>query len=92
MIDQLRSTEWKPLGPRQFVDRRVQYKSKHGVLARYGVRAYKAVIVRRGDDGKAEYDSCPHAHMKMKTARKCAEKEARRRNRELKNTIPTEEA
>lgn len=83
--------EWRAVGPRQFVDKRMQYKRNSGVLARYGVRAYKGAIVRRGENGKAEYDSCPHAHAKIKTARECAEKEARRRNRLLKKAQTEEQ-
>jgi hypothetical protein len=83
--------DWWPVGPRQFMDRRMALKRDVGIV-RYAVRAYRGVIVRRGADGKAEYDKCPHAHQKQGAARKCAEKEARRRNREArKATSPTEE-
>lgn len=82
--DRFRTTEWKPLGPRQFADRRMALKRDVG-LVRYSVRAYHGVIIRRNPDtGRPEYDSCPHAHSKQSAARKCAEKEARRRNREAK--------
>jgi hypothetical protein len=84
-------TEWRAVGARQFVDKRMQFKRNSGVLARYGVRAYKGAIVRRSETGKAEYDSCPHAHAKIKTARQCAEKEARRRNRLLKKAKTEEQ-
>lgn len=75
--------DWWPVGARQFTDRRVALRRDAG-LVRYGVRAYRGVIVRRQANGKPEYDNCPHAHNKPGVARKCAEKEARRRNREAK--------
>lgn len=72
--------DWTALGPRQFTDRRLRLTRNSG-LVNQNVRAYRGYIVRKGADGP-DYDHCPHAHNKPGAARKCAEKEARRRNRE----------
>lgn len=79
----IKQAEWKPLGPRQFIDKRMRLTRDSGIVYQH-VRAFRGQIVRRGPDGKPEYDHCPHAHNKPKVARQCAEREARRRNRELK--------
>jgi hypothetical protein len=76
-------TEWTAIHPRQFIDRRMRLTRESGIV-RQSVRAFRGQIVRRGEDGQAEYDHCGHAHNKPKVARQCAEREARRRNRELK--------
>lgn len=87
----MRDTKWYPQGPRSFVDRRMALKRDVG-LVRYAVRAYRGAIMRRDEDGKREYDHCGHAHMKPKVARACAEKEARRRNRELAKQATEEQS
>jgi hypothetical protein len=73
-------TVWRVIHPKQFVDKRVRLTRDSG-LVHQSVRAYKGAIVRKGADGKAEYAHCAHAHSKMGAARKCAEREARKRNR-----------
>jgi hypothetical protein len=78
-----KATEWKAIHPRSFIDKRTRLTRESGIVYQH-VRAFRAQIVRRGDDGKAEHDHCGHAHNKPKAARACAEREARRRNRELK--------
>jgi hypothetical protein len=79
----IKAAEWVAIRPRQFIDRRMRLTRESGIV-RQSVRAFRGQIVRRGEDGKAEYDHCGHAHNKLKVARQCAEREARRRNRELK--------
>lgn len=77
---------WSATSPAQFTDRRyimgrtLSDGTERADTYRH-VRAFRAVIWRRGDDGKPEYDRCPHAHPKPGHATKCAEKEARRRNK-----------
>jgi hypothetical protein len=82
-------TDWYVVGPRSFIDKRMRLTREHGIVHQH-VRAYHGVIVHRDENGKTEYDRCPHAHNKPKVARQCAEREVRRRNRELRKN-PTEE-
>jgi hypothetical protein len=73
---------WKPLGPSQFSDRRVQWRrNDRGGRVEYGVLAYHGTIVRKGANGQPEYEHCPHAHQKSSAARKCAEAVAKRWNK-----------
>ena len=85
-----KATEWTAINPRRFIDKRTRLTRESGIVHQH-VGAFRGQIVRRGDDGKAEYDHCGHAHNKPKIARKCAEREARRRNRELKKTTTEEQ-
>jgi len=82
-------SQWRVLHPQQFVDKRMQLRRpERGGLVRYGVRAYRGAIVRKGDDGKPQHATCNHAHSKPGAARKCAEQEARKRNRALARGVP----
>lgn len=74
------TTEWKPQPPQHFVDKRFQMR-RDGPARTLHVRAFRAVVLRRGADGKPERETCPHAHAKASAARKCAEAAARRLNR-----------
>jgi hypothetical protein len=80
--------EWNVRNPRSFIDKRTRLTRESGIVYQH-VRAYRGEIVRRGEDGKAEYDHCGHAHNKAKVARQCAEREARRRNRKLERNERT---
>jgi hypothetical protein len=71
---------WAPLGPGQFVDQRTRLTRDSG-LVHQNVRAYHGVVIRKGANGKPEYERCPHAHNKPAAARKCAEAAAKRWNR-----------
>lgn len=75
-----KTTPWVALGPQRFTDRRLRLTRDSG-LVRQNVRSYRGALVRRGADGKAEYAHCNHAHLKPGVARRCAEREARKRNR-----------
>ena len=81
-MDTDKKYQWYPMGASHYTDQRMALK-KTG-LVRYNVRCYRGVIRRRTEDDKVEHDYCPHAHNKMGAAKKCAEREAKRRNRELK--------
>lgn len=73
------ATTWSALGPQQFIDRRSMLRlGRHQIV---NVRAYHGVVTRKGEDGKQEYDHCPHAHQKPSAARKCAEAAAKRWNK-----------
>ncbi len=74
------AADWVAQGPHQFVDRRLQMR-RDGPMRTLHVRAFRGVVVRRGEDGKPERETCPHAHAKASAARKCAEAAARRLNR-----------
>jgi hypothetical protein len=75
------NTDWFPQPPTQFTDRRMRLTREHGIVYQ-NVRAFHGALVRRSPEtGKPEYDRCGHAHNKMSAARKCAEQEAKRRNR-----------
>jgi hypothetical protein len=76
-------SDWVALGPRRFVDRRARLTRDSGIVYQH-VGAYQGVVSRRGADGKQEIERCPHAHNKASAARKCAERAARRFNREEK--------
>jgi hypothetical protein len=71
---------WAALGPAQFVDKRLRLTRVNGLVYQ-NVRAYHGAVIRKGADGKPEYDRCPHAHNKPSAARKCAEAAAKRLNR-----------
>lgn len=75
-----KATPWTATNPSQFRDKRVRLERERGLVTQY-VRAFHGAIVRRDENGKHEYDRCPHAHSKMGAARKCAVAEAKRRNR-----------
>lgn len=74
---------WHVAAPQQFVDKRTRLTRLNGLVTQH-VRAYRAVIVRKGER-KPIYDRCPHAHIKPSAARKCAERAAARRNKGLAN-------
>jgi hypothetical protein len=80
-------SQWRVLAPRSFIDKRVRLTRESG-LVHQNVRAYRGEIVRKGDDGKAQNAHCNHAHNKPGVARKCAEREARKRNRALARGVP----
>jgi hypothetical protein len=82
-------TIWRVIAPQGFVDNRMQLRRpENGGLVHYGVRAYRGAIVRKGDDGRMQRATCNHAHKKPGVARKCAEREARKRNRALARGVP----
>jgi hypothetical protein len=74
--------EWSALGPQRFTDQRSRLSREHG-FQKFGVGAHRGVISRRGRGGKQETESCPHAHSKPAVARACAERAAKRANREI---------
>lgn len=71
---------WAPLGPAQFTDKRTRLTRVNGLVTQH-VRAYHGAIIRKGANGKPEYDRCHHAHNKPSAARQCAEVAAKRLNR-----------
>jgi hypothetical protein len=78
------STEWFPLAPRRFTDKRARLTRESGIVYQ-NVRAFHGALVRRNPEtGKPEYDQCGHAHNKMGAAKACAVREAKRRNRAAK--------
>jgi len=58
-------------------------KAPGGVPVRTRGQVYRGVIFRHPKDGSgSEVDACAHSHTKPGAAYRCAEREARRRNRQ----------
>ena len=84
------ATPWVAMHPAPFVAKRIQLRrEERGGLVRYGVRAYHAVVARVNEEGKREVERCPHQHSKAKAARQCAERAARRFNKDNQRKEPT---
>ena len=83
-LAELKEGRWHPVRPQQYMAK-IECWPHSEVLGRaeysYRRQAYRAVV-QRFVNSERQLKTCPHAHLKQGAAVKCAERGARRLNRE----------